>query len=232
MTTERREQQEPSMEEILSSIRRIIADEEAEDGATDDDDLGAAEAESEALNEDADALARAAEDEDADDVLELTKVVRDSGEVVDLKAEAGRAPLTDDLPEADAADREPATADDQVELAALDAATGDEPGATSSEPLKQEDQPAVETKSAIRPELVSATAASAASGAFAKLTEAFQQTPPEESIADGSGRTVEQFVEDMVRPLLKQWLDDNLPPIVERLVQKEIQKIARRAELI
>lgn len=221
------------MEEILSSIRRIIADEEAEDGPADDDELGAAEAESEALNEDADALARAAEDEDPDDVLELTKVVRDSGEVVDLRVEGGGAPRADDLPEAGAADGAAATADDQVELAALDAATGHEPGATSSEPLKQEDQPAVETKSAtIRPELVSATAASAASGAFAKLTEAFQHTPPEESVADGSGRTVEQFVEDMVRPLLKQWLDDNLPPIVERLVQKEIQKIARRAELI
>ena len=232
MTTEPREQHEPSMEEILSSIRRIIADEEAEDGPTDDDDLGAAEAESEALNEDADALARAAEDEDPDDVLELTKVVRDSGEVVDLKAEGG-APFADDMPAAGAEDGDPATADDQVELAALDEATDHEPGATPSEPFKQEDQPAVETKSAtIRPELVSATAASAASGAFAKLTEAFQQTPPEESVADGSGRTVEQFIEDMVRPLLKQWLDDNLPPIVERLVQKEIQKIARRAELI
>ena len=51
------------MEEILSSIRRIIADEEAEDDHSEDDELGAAEAESEALNEDADALARAAGDE-------------------------------------------------------------------------------------------------------------------------------------------------------------------------
>jgi cell pole-organizing protein PopZ len=222
------------MEEILSSIRRIIADEEAEDGPSDDDDLGAAEAESEALNEDAEALARAAEDEDPDDVLELTRVVRDSGEVVELRAEgSGGAALADALSEAAAAHGEPATADDEVELTALDEATYPAPGATPSEPFKQEDQPAVETKSAtIRPELVSATVASAASGAFAKLTEAFQHTPPEESVADGSGRTVEQFIEDMVRPLLKQWLDDNLPPIVERLVQKEIQKIARRAEII
>jgi hypothetical protein len=36
----------------------------------------------------------------------------------------------------------------------------------------------------------------------------------------------------MIRPLLKEWLDQNMPPIVERLVQKEIQKIARRAELV
>jgi hypothetical protein len=32
--------------------------------------------------------------------------------------------------------------------------------------------------------------------------------------------------------LLKEWLDENLPPIVERLVQREIQKIARRADLV
>ena len=224
MTTEPREQQEPSMEEILSSIRRIIADEEAEDDHSEDDELGAAEAESEALNEDADALARAAEDEDPDDVLELTRVVRDSGEVVDLKAEgSGGARLAAELSEAAAGE----PGDDQVELATLDEASDPIP----SEPFKQEDQPAVETKSAtIRPELVSATAATAASGAFARLTEAFQHTP-DEFVADGAGRTVEQFVEDMVRPLLKQWLDENLPPIVERLVQKEIQKIARRAEL-
>jgi uncharacterized protein len=210
------------MEEILSSIRRIIADEESEEGSSDDDDLGAAEAQADALNEDADALARAAEDEDPEDVLELTRVVRDSGEVVDLKAEgAGDAP-DDESP-----------VDDEVELTALDETADAEPAATPSEPFKQEDTRVVETKSAtIGPELVSSTAATGASGAFAKLNQAFQRTPDEESIADGSGRTVEQFVEDMVRPLLKEWLDENLTPIVERLVQKEIQKIARRAELL
>jgi hypothetical protein len=31
--------------------------------------------------------------------------------------------------------------------------------------------------------------------------------------------------------MLKDWLDEHLPAIVERLVQKEIQKISRRAEL-
>lgn len=224
MTSEQREQQEPSMEEILSSIRRIIADEETEEGSSDDEDLGAAEAQADALNEDADALARAAEDEDPEDVLELTRVVRDSGEVVDLRAE-GAEDAPDD-------DEEPAADDDELELTALDDAADDEPAAPPFEPSKQEDTRAVETKSAtIGPELVSATAASAATGAFAKLSEAFR-TSPEESIADGSGRSVEQFVEDMVRPMLKEWLDENLTPIVERLVQKEIQKIARRAELV
>jgi cell pole-organizing protein PopZ len=31
--------------------------------------------------------------------------------------------------------------------------------------------------------------------------------------------------------MLKDWMDEHLPAIVERLVEKEIQKIARRAEL-
>ena len=258
MTTEPREQHEPSMEEILSSIRRIIADEEAEDGASDDDELGAAEAQAEALNEDADALAQAADDEESDDVLELTKMVRDSGEVVDLKAEA--AAMAGPAAEPDS---EPEVAADEVELAPADQGLADqgladrdladrdladrdlaEPAFAAREPVDQEpapfiqDQPkqektAVETKSAAtRAELLSATAASAASGAFAKLSEAFQRTPTEELVADNFGRTVEQFVEDMVRPLLKDWLDENLPSIVDRLVQKEIQKIARRAELM
>jgi cell pole-organizing protein PopZ len=149
--------------------------------------------------------------------------VRDSGEVVDLRAEGA-----EDAPD----DEEPAADDDEFELTALDEAADDEPAAPPFEPSKQEDTRAVETKSAtIGPELVSATAASAATGAFAKLSEAFR-TPPDEAIADGSGRSVEQFVEDMVRPMLKEWLDENLTPIVERLVQKEIQKIARRAELV
>ena len=78
--------------------------------------------------------------------------------------------------------------------------------------------------------LVSDRAAGAATDAFAKLSQAVQRTPLEVAIADGSGRSVEQFVEDMMRPMLREWLDENLPPLVERIVQKEIQKIVRRAE--
>src|SRR4029450_7087342 len=93
VTSEPREQQEPSMEEILSSIRRIIADEETDDQTDGHDELGTAGAGSEALGDDADRLARGAADEgDADeDVLELTKVVRDTGEVIDFQGERSSA---------------------------------------------------------------------------------------------------------------------------------------------
>jgi cell pole-organizing protein PopZ len=32
----------------------------------------------------------------------------------------------------------------------------------------------------------------------------------------------------MLKSLLKQWLDDNLPALVERLVREEIERVARR----
>jgi cell pole-organizing protein PopZ len=46
------------------------------------------------------------------------------------------------------------------------------------------------------------------------------------SIGNG-GRTIESIVLDLMRPILKEWLDRNLPPMVERIVQKEIRKITR-----
>ena len=233
MTTESKEH-EPSMEEILSSIRRIIADEEAEETPPEDDELGVAEARAEALNEDAEALATAAEDEDPEDVLELTRVVRDGGEVVDLKTGGAAATRFDGEPTSDPeSEPGPGADQDEIELAPLDEAPERELQFPAWHESKQKEPTAVETKSAtIGAELVSATVASAAGGAFARLSEAIHKTPPEESVADESGRTIEQFVEDMIRPLLKEWLDENLPPIVERLVQREIQKIARRADLV
>ena len=38
---------------------------------------------------------------------------------------------------------------------------------------------------------------------------------------------VEEAMRDMLRPMLKQWLDDNLPTMVERLVRTEIERVAR-----
>lgn len=44
----------------------------------------------------------------------------------------------------------------------------------------------------------------------------------------GGDRTVEDITRDLLRGMLRQWLDDNLPPLVERLVREEIERVARR----
>ncbi len=45
---------------------------------------------------------------------------------------------------------------------------------------------------------------------------------------DGSARrSFDEIAEDMLRPMLQEWLDDNLPTLVERLVREEIERVAR-----
>jgi len=42
-----------------------------------------------------------------------------------------------------------------------------------------------------------------------------------------NAKTLEDLVKEMLRPLLKSWLDDNLPVLVERLVRAEIERVSR-----
>ncbi len=42
-----------------------------------------------------------------------------------------------------------------------------------------------------------------------------------------NSRTIEDLVREMLRPMLKAWLDDNLPGLVERMVRSEIERVAR-----
>ena len=67
--------------------------------------------------------------------------------------------------------------------------------------------------------LLSQTAATAAASAFGQLSAAIGMPH--------SDRTLEDVVREMLRPLLKQWLDDNLPQIVEASVREEVERIAR-----
>ena len=42
-----------------------------------------------------------------------------------------------------------------------------------------------------------------------------------------NARTLEDLVREMLRPMLKAWLDDNLPNMVERIVKVEIERVSR-----
>jgi cell pole-organizing protein PopZ len=42
-----------------------------------------------------------------------------------------------------------------------------------------------------------------------------------------NGRTLEEVVSELLRPMLKTWLDENLPEMVERLVRAEIERVSR-----
>ena len=197
-------EQEAPMEEILASIRRIIS--ESDDPK-------------ETAQDEVEEPAQGAADDQSGDVLELTQMIEEDGSMVDLtkdESDAGAETesdpesgleLADDLqsePEESPAE-EPAT-----EAAAEPTAKGD-PG---------------------KERLVSADTADAAVKPFADLARAADpkpESPKGPRFAD-TGRTVEDLVMELMRPMLREWLDENLPDMVERLVQKEIRYLVRRAE--
>ncbi|MEN0652501.1 MULTISPECIES: PopZ family protein [Hyphobacterium] len=192
---------EPTMEEILASIRRIIDEDEqpAEEAAA--EEAPAAEAEPEPEVEAA-----------HDDVLELTDRVEEPA--------GGTEPLAveDDLM---IIDRE----EDEV---APEPAPEPEPEPVAEAPMPEPEPEPVAAARERAPEpqmdedaLLDQTAASAAAGAFSALNENLK-------VASGDGTTLETIVRELMRPMLKQWLDTNLPRIVEEKVEAEIARVSRR----
>lgn len=174
--------QEPTMEEILASIRRIISeDEPGGDGAP-------AEAEAEEAPAEAAAEIPVLEEEPApedDGVLELTERVETVGDL-----------------DVYAATNEPEPEPEPEPLAAF-------------EPEPEPELDPVPPGEA----LVGDPAAALAASAFGKLSSSI--------LMPAEGRTLEDVVRELLRPMLKQWLDDNLPGIVEATVQAEVERIAR-----
>ena len=66
--------------------------------------------------------------------------------------------------------------------------------------------------------LISPDASASVANAFSSLTH---------TILSQNARTLDDLVSDMLQPMLKEWLDENLPTLVERLVKQEIDRMAR-----
>jgi uncharacterized protein len=163
---------EPSMEEIIASISRIIA----EDGGMREPVFPAAE---------------------KDDVLELTEALDEDGQVrrLDPAAPSSASPRTEPEPPPEA-----------------DNASG------KAEPS--------------RDRILSAATSQTAATAFTRLGALPSARQTRSELPAGiAGRTLEDIVHDALRPLLRSWLDDHLPAIVERLVREEIARVTRDAGL-
>ena len=187
------------MEEILASIRRIISEDDAPA-----ETAAAPQPEPQPEPEPEPVHASPAMMDETpsvqdDDVLELTD-----------RYEAPAAETIGDLDVSSAAPSEPAYEPEPFPIAA-------------------EPQPEPIAMSDTSDELVGAGAAGAAASAFAGLTAALRKPEPEAAVATGAGTSLEALVGALLRPMLKDWLDANLPGIVEAQVRKEVERIARQA---
>ena len=189
--------QEPTMEEILASIRRIISEDEAP-----------AETPAEA----------AAEPQAESQSAPAAPVAAETVFAAPMEPTPEPAPADDDVLEL--TDRYESPAETIGDLDVVPAAEAYQP-----EPAP-EPAPASDT-------LVGDSAAASAASAFAGLAASFKKPEPAPAAPGDlpfvSGNTVEAMVAEMLRPLLKDWLDANQPGIVQAAVQKEVERIARSA---
>lgn len=84
---------------------------------------------------------------------------------------------------------------------------------------RQDPEPVYSPPPAADEPLVSAATAAASASMFGQLSAAISMP--------ANGRTLEDVVRELLRPLLKQWLDDNLTHIVEAKVAEEVERITR-----
>jgi cell pole-organizing protein PopZ len=209
--------QEPSMEEILASIRRIIADDDAsksvqrapEPARPEPPPIPPApppappiaaprpsyEAESRMALEPQSPMAGDGIAEQASDILDLT--------------ESMAAPMPQPSP---APESHPApqfrTIDGSSDLGFDE--VGEKPATVAATLSSYMD--------AERGRLISGQTSAAVDSAFNALAQ---------TVLVQNARTLEDLVREMLRPMLKTWLDDNLPGMVERLVRAEIERVSR-----
>jgi cell pole-organizing protein PopZ len=183
--------QEPTMEEILASIRRIISEDDAPAAAAPEAEAAGAEPEPEP--EPAPPPVLAAEPEEEEDILELMDPEPPAPEATAAVESIGDLEVFAPAPRAQPAPPPRA-----------------EPAFSAYE---ADDDDADDT-------LISPPSANQAASAFGALSRSLAM--PSE------GRTLEDVVREMLRPMLKDWLDTNLPSIVETAVQAEVERISRR----
>jgi cell pole-organizing protein PopZ len=178
--------QEPSMEEILASIRRIIADDEkpAASGKTVVADAAVAKPGS------VSSVPKPAPPAKAEEVFKLTDemAVPNATQAAFQKIEP-----QDDL--------------EFAEIAQVPAIPPDPSNVARPSSLN-----------AAAAEILSHSTVSAVQTAFSSLAS---------TVLTNNARTLEDLVKEMLRPMLKSWLDDNLPGLVERIVKAEIERVSR-----
>ncbi len=239
-------QREPSMEEILASIRRIIEDNDS--GRRPSVDFGQVKPEPEDDRGDRNVI----EVEAFRAELQATKPA-----AVEPKSEAHAAKpasvaVKPELPKKEAAatwpSAEPAAPTvPEAPVPAAEVAVPSRPVASAWTPVSTRavermeelagpapEEPApvptpklpepivvVGDPAAAKPAIISEQAGRQVSAAFGELNEAY---------AARNRKSFDEIATEMLRPMLQDWLDNNLPILVEKLVREEIERIARGAQ--
>jgi hypothetical protein len=209
---------DPSMDDILASIRKIISDDEARAQVSGSAASTAAAAPpANAPIDFRSAGPRSAGNGSREDVLLLTDLIEE--------------------PTLAAAQPEPVPPT-PIPLQRIDPVSASD---TPQPPFESAPAPRPAPTPPVGPSfdqpLVGSSVAGAATSAFDRLNQVVEErkaapaaaAPAMPSVALGAGdKTIEDLVKEMLRPMLKEWIDRSLPPMVEQLVEREIARLTRR----
>jgi uncharacterized protein len=216
--------QEPSMEEILASIRRIISDDEAKPAAASaaaPAPAPAAPSKPAALKPAHAAPAKVAEPQVAPKAPVAPPVEKNSQDDIDAMLASFDAPAApsddadDDVFELTEQMAVQAPSNFQTVVPQNDLEFSEPPAPVP--PVEQRVAPSMKPEAAMQ-SVLSGSTATAVESAFNSLAN---------TVLNNNSRTLEDLVKEMLRPMLKTWLDDNLPTMVERIVRAEIERVAR-----
>lgn len=186
-------EEEPSIEEILASIRQIISDDDDNNKQDADDEIDDDVVEDPIRHKN-------------NDVLELTE-----DDLVQAPAEDAGGFEIDMIDHDDDEDEEEYVEDEDEEEDADD--------------ILEQIRSTPRQPAPVPSEILSSGTQAATLSSLGKLTKKM----PINSTRSYDGVTLEDIVRELLHPMLREWMDDNLPPMVERIVQKELEKLARRA---
>ncbi|MBK8082986.1 MAG: DUF2497 domain-containing protein [Devosia sp.] len=223
---------EPSMDEILSSIRQIIADDDA--GAVPRKPVAAPPAAPPPRSFAPPPVPVEAEPEplalSAEQILHDTAVEDMAGTGVSFSEVLGET-STEPVSLVDPDDIAFETDRDEEPLAPPPPPPAPPPVAVRPAPVAERPapRPAVTVSQAaplpdprltvdLAEQLLEPTTQSIVKGSFARLSN---------MSTIGANVTIEQMMREMLRPMLKEWLDENLPAVVERIVEQEIARVSR-----
>jgi len=193
--------QEPSMEEILASIRRIIAD---------DDTKPAKPEPAAAAPAPPPAPKRAPPPRPAEPPRPAPPPVAAQPEPV-----ADVLDLTEAMAAAPPASPQPGSSFRTID-GESDVVFSDRP--PEPEPIRAVEEARRQFSQTTDRSLMSNSTMAAVDSAFSSLAH---------TVLGNNARTLEDLVKEMLRPMLRSWLDDNLPGLVERLVRSEIERVSR-----
>ena len=193
-------EQEPTMEEILSSIRQIISEDGHQENSSgiesgdrlqsfDTDAPGSLEPENESFGE----------------VLELSDEVQDDGTIVNFNTGEKRGNAFS------------ASVKEKAEISDVQASVGTADAQQSSFDVSQTAR------------MLSDMAKNESVSTLAGLASTVDSQRRDSDPSIGS-KTIEDLVKEVMRPIIREWLDANLPTLVERLVSREITRLTQEAE--